>query len=175
MFTKADCVFLGVVAKSHGYKGSFHVKIEVEFIDDIQDSSFFLIEIDNGLVPFFIQSFSISPKGKSIVKLEDVDDEEKVKRLLGKNIFLPLNKVPKKRESGLYNHEIIGFKVIDSKHGELGKVDSVIENTMQGILKIGIDNREILIPIVDEIINSIDKEKQIINVTTPDGLLDLYR
>ena len=35
--------------------------------------------------------------------------------------------------------------------------------------------KEILIPIIDEFIVSVDRESKILTVQTPDGLLDLYR
>jgi 16S rRNA processing protein RimM len=39
---------------------------------------------------------------------------------------------------------------------------------------INADDKEIMIPVVDHIIDKVDRENKTITVTTPEGLIDLY-
>ena len=65
--------------------------------------------------------------------------------------------------------------MIDTKYGEVGSIVSVNDRTAQALFEIINQGKEILIPIIDEFIVSIDRESKILTVQTPDGLLDLYR
>ena len=49
------------------------------------------IELNGGLVPFFIDSFRLKKENIALVKFEDVDSEEDAQALVSKKVFLPLN------------------------------------------------------------------------------------
>ena len=95
--------------------------------------------------------------------------------MIGCDLYLPLDLLPKLSGNNFYYHEIIGFQVIDTKYGEVGSIVSVNDRTAQALFEIINQGKEILIPIIDEFIVSIDRESKILTVQTPDGLLDLYR
>ena len=71
-------------------------------------------------------------------------------------------------------HEILGYLVMDANFGEVGKIEDVIKNPMQSVFVVMHHDKEVLIPAIDEIIINIDKEKRIVNIMAPDGLIDLY-
>ena len=82
--------------------------------------------------------------------------------------------LPKLTGNKFYFHEIIGFTLLDSIHGDIGKVESVNDTTSQALFEVLKDGKQLLIPINDEIITKVDRENKIIHVTTPLGLVDLY-
>ena len=65
--------------------------------------------------------------------------------------------------------------MVDEDYGKVGICEDVLDQTAQPIFKIADGDTEILIPAVDEFIVSIDRDKKIIHITTPEGLIDLYR
>ena len=65
------------------------------------------------------------------------------------------------------------FKVIDKNHGELGQVIAIQENNLQDLLVIDFKGTELLIPFVENYIESIDNKKKEIHLQTPYGLIDL--
>ena len=73
-----------------------------------------------------------------------------------------------------YFHEIIGFTLIDAIHGDIGKVQSVNDSTAQALFEVLKDDKQLLIPINDEIITAVNRENKTISVTTPEGLVSLY-
>ena len=85
-----------------------------------------------------------------------------------------LENLPKLKESQFYFHEIIGYKVFDAIKGEIGKVDKVLEYSTSNLFSILVKDKEILIPISDEIVGKVDKINKTIQVTCPEGLIDLY-
>lgn len=108
-----------------------------------------------------------------MVKFEDVSAEEAVK-LVNKDIYLPLESLPELDEDGFYYHEIIGYKVIDSRKGEIGQIKNVNDSGVQDLFEVDFNGREILIPIVDDWILEVNKDQKFIRLQTPEGLIELY-
>jgi len=82
--------------------------------------------------------------------------------------------LPKLKGNSFYYHEIIGFTVIDEKHGNIGVIEKVLDNQHQDIFSIKKENKEILIPVADEIIKKVDRKNKVIEIEAPDGLIEIY-
>ena len=93
---------------------------------------------------------------------------------MGSELYLPLSFLPKLTGNKFYFHEIIGFEVIDADHGNIGIIQSVNDTTSQALFEILKGDKELLIPITDQIITKVDRATKTIHVTTPEGLVDLY-
>ena len=55
---------------------------------------------------------------------------------------------------------LIHFQVIDKNHGELGQVIAIQENNLQDLMVIDFKGTELLIPLVENYIESIDKKER---------------
>lgn len=172
---KDDCFRLGHVAKTHGFKGILSIKIDSDDPEYYSTIKSLLIENNSSLTPFFIEEFQYNNNGFAKIKLEDIDSSDSARPLLGKSIYLPLELLPKLDADQFYFHEIIGYQVIDNKEGSLGTITNVIDDTPQPILEINTGNTEVLIPIVDEFIERVDKTQGIIFTKCPEGLISLYK
>ena len=82
--------------------------------------------------------------------------------------------LPKLSGNKFYYHEVIGFSVQDSVHGHIGIIKGVNDSTAQALFEVEKGDKQLLIPVNDEIITKLDRAKRTIFVTTPDGLVDLY-
>jgi len=171
---KKDFYFLGRITKTSGYKGSLVFFFDVDDIDKYTNLEAVFIDMNNELVPFAINTINFKSAKSAIVQLEDTTDEESAAALVGYELYLPLSFLPKLKGNKFYYHEVIGFKVIDKNLGELGIVKEILDQSNQAILVINQKEKEILIPITDEIIQLVDRKKKIINVITPTGLVDIY-
>ena len=114
---KADCFHLGHIAKLHGYKGGVSLFLDVTNPSDYTNLDSLFIDIDNHLTPFFVESFRMSTKGFAVVTFEGVTDENYAKKLLRKAAYLPAEILPELKGTNFYDHEIVGYKVIDTVHG----------------------------------------------------------
>jgi len=170
---KRECFYLGYTSKVTGLKGHIQAVFDVDDAKKYNELDALFIEINQGLVPFFITEIKIQQKGASIL-LDGIDNSIKAKELIGKSIYLPLTNLPKLKNNEFYHHEIIGYTVIDTKAGEIGTIKEVLEYPQQAIFQIMQGSKEILIPAKKEFIEKIIHDKKIIEVTTPDGLLDIY-
>lgn len=170
-----ECYQLGYILKPHGLQGELDVFLDVDFPEDYQELESVFVELPGSgtLVPFFIEHISITPK-KSVVKFEDIDTIEQAEGLIKASLYLPLNTLPELEDYQFYFHEIIGFTVQDKNEGPLGTVKDVYAANGQDLLAMDYKNREILIPISNEIVPRVDKAQKIIFTHLPEGLLDIY-
>lgn len=169
-----DCFLLGYVAKKFGYKGEVILKLDVDNPSDYAQLDSVLINMKGRLVPFFIESSQMNPNGSLRVKFEDVSDENMVAKLLGSELYLPVSVLPKLSGKAFYYHEIIGFELIDENYGPAGIVKGVMDQTVQDIILAEKDAKELMVPITDEILLSIDREGKKIHVKAPEGLIEMY-
>ena len=132
-----------------------------------------LIQQGKQLVPFFISGIKISGQ-KAILSLEDSNNIESAQNLKGSALFLPLTSLPKLEDDQFYFHEIIGFQVKDINLGDLGTVTMVYDAGPQDLLAFEHKGKEVLLPINDDTVSRLDKDKKQIFVILPDGLLEIY-
>jgi 16S rRNA processing protein RimM len=172
---KQDELFLlGKIVRTFGTKGEVVFQVNAELFSQIKKLESVYLKLNENLVPFFIELLQPRPKGQVMVKFFDVDSSEDASQLSGYEIYIPLNLLPKPKGSQLYSIEIEGYKVIDALHGETGTVRTVLEMPQQSLLAIDFNGKEILVPIVDEIVKKIDRKTRTIFIEAPEGLIDLY-
>ena len=170
---KEDCFYLGRIAKTHGLKGEVTLKLDTDDPSAYLEMKHFFLEINKVLTPFFVEK--ITPSGdKFYVAVQDIKTVEQAQNLVGKSVYLPLEMLPELSGKQFYYHEIVGFTVVDSEKGELGPVTEVLEYPTQAILQVMKDKKEILIPILDHVIQNVDRDKKILHITAPEGLIDMY-
>ncbi|MEN9440517.1 MAG: hypothetical protein RLZ33_593, partial [Bacteroidota bacterium] len=91
-----------------------------------------------------------------------------------KNLFLPAQILPKLSGKNFYDHEIVGFKVIDVNFGEVGVMESVIDLSVNPLLQIMNGSKEVLIPLIDGMVQEVDRKKKTLTINAPAGLIELY-
>lgn len=172
--TKDDCFELGHITKTHGINGEVVFFLDVDDPSDYEDLDTVLIEVKGDLIPYFIESLSIN-KNRAIVALEDVDTVEQAERLIKCGLYLPLDNLePIEDPDRFYYHEITGYRIVDAVAGPLGTITTVYAMPTQDLIAMQYQGQEILIPINSAIVQALDRTTKELNVTLPDGLLDIY-
>ncbi len=171
--TKDKCFYVGRIVKTHGIKGEVTLRIDNDDFDDIEELNYFLLDLNDKLIPFFIENIGYH-SNKSFILFQDINTLEAASQLVGKAAYLPLDLLPEREGSDFYSHEVIDFVVIDDEKGELGKVKEIIEYPTQSLIQIIKDDKEILIPIHEDIVKNVDREGKKIYIKAPSGLIDMY-
>ncbi len=170
---KEDCFYLGRIAKTHGLKGEVTIKLEADDPTVYLEMKHFFLEINKVLTPFFVEKITASGD-KFYVAVQDIKTVEQAQNLVGKAVYLPLEMLPQLSGKQFYYHEIVGFTVVDTEKGELGPVTEVLEYPTQAILQVMKGKKEVLIPILEHVIQNVDRDKKILTITAPEGLIDMY-
>jgi len=171
---KEECFYLGKIVSKYSYKGEVLVKIDTDEPELYEDMESVFISLGKNLVPFFISRCRLHKSNLLRIDFEEVNEEADADRIMGLELYLPLTFLPKLEGNKFYFHEVIGFTVMDSAHGDVGIIQSVNDSTSQALFEIQKDDKQLLIPINDEIITKVDRDSKTIHVTTPEGLVELY-
>lgn len=171
---KQECFYLGKIVSKYSFKGELLVKLDSDDPELYQTMESVFISLRDSLVPFFIEDVRLHKSTLLRIKFEDVDSEEDADRLMGSELYLPLEFLPPLEGNKFYYHEVIGFKVVDQNFGEVGSIKSINDATSQAIFLIDRNGIEVLIPIIDEFLIKVNRENKTIEVRTPKGLIDLY-
>jgi 16S rRNA processing protein RimM len=171
---KEDCFYLGKIAKKFSFKGEVLAYLDTDEPELYQNLESVFVELNKTLVPFFIESSSLHKEKFLRVRFEDVETEENADAILGCEVYLPLSMLPKLEGTQFYFHEIIGFDVIDTKKGNIGKITAINDSGAQPLFEIDKNGIEILIPLIDDFIIDLDRKNRTITLETPEGLVELY-
>jgi 16S rRNA processing protein RimM len=171
---KADCFQLGYIAKLHGFKGEVSLFLDVTNPEDYATLDALFIELNGQLTPFFVTTIKLKNKGFAAVKLEGVDDEVDARLLLRKSVYLPAEILPKLSGTRFYDHEVVDFEVVDEVFGSVGKLVTVVDLAANPLLQIMNGEKEVLIPLIDGLVKSVDRKNKQLIIKAPEGLIELY-
>ena len=169
MIRKEEVYKIGRIGKTHGVHG----EVSFLFDDDVfdrADADYLVLEVDGILVPFFIEEYRFRSDTTAIVKLEDVDTQERARELTGCNVYFPLSLVPADDEA-LAMAALVGFDLIEAATGlSVGHIAAINDQTANILFEL--DNGR-LVPAADELVADIDMKDRRISMNLPEGLLDL--
>jgi 16S rRNA processing protein RimM len=166
--------YLGKITRLFAAKGALQVYLDTDSPENYLKMESVFVRMNGQLIPFFIESIELRHNNNAVVTFTDVDSVEMASLLLNCDLFLPETMLPPLTGNRFYYHEVKGFKVIDKSFGEAGTVEEVLEYPHQAVLRVLLRNKEILIPITDDIVLDVDREKRIIHTEAPEGLIELY-
>ena len=171
---KEDCFYLGKIVRKHSFRGEVVAKLDTDEPEIYRNLESVFVELNNNLVPFFMEE-SLLQKGNQLrIRFEDVLDEADADAILGAGLYLPIEFLPKLTGNKFYFHEIIDFDIEDVNFGYVGVITGVNDSSAQPLFEINSNGTEVFIPMIDDFIKKVDRSQKKILVETPEGLIDLY-
>lgn len=170
MIRKEEVFKIGVINKPHGIKG----EVSFTFTDDIfdrVDCDYLILLMDGILVPFFMEEYRFRSDTVALVKFEGIDTAEQARRFTNVEVYFPKKFMDEQEDVTSWNF-FIGFRVEDVHHGYLGEITNVDDTTLNVLFAIEKDGEELLLPAHEEFIISLDREKKVMKVNVPDGLIE---
>jgi 16S rRNA processing protein RimM len=164
---------IGKIVATHGLQGALiltHIAGKGEWLK--KDDVLFVELRKESYIPFFVTSAKPSNDEELIVYLEDTTTVEAAKKLVGKQVYVKddiLNNI--QADSPLL---WIGFNLVDKEKGGLGTIEDVMQAGAQWLAKLTIEDKEVLIPLVKEMILQVNMRNKFIRMDLPEGLIDVY-
>ena len=88
MIKQEDVYRIGRLGKPHGVKGELSFQYDDDIFDRVE-ADFLILDIDGILVPFFIEEYRFRSNEICLLKLCDIDTEERARELTGCDVFFP--------------------------------------------------------------------------------------
>jgi len=168
---KAEEVYkIGKLGKAHGIKGEITMQVDDD-IFDYTDAEYLVLELDNIMVPFFIEEYHFKSDTSALIKFEGIDTLERAREFSNTDVFFPIS-IREEYEDNNNEGEapvsysmLVGFMVNDI--GRIAYIDNQTENIMFEL------EDGTLIPASEELIEDIDIKNKKIKMTIPEGLLEI--
>jgi len=161
-------VSIGRIVSTHGLRGEVKFLYYNEISEGLWNYKTFLIKQQEEWVEIKPERIR-RQKGFYYIKFQDHDTIEKVTSFTDKELFVKEEDLPSLNADEYYDFQLIGLNVIDKKGDILGKVEDIIHTKANDILVIK-GKKEILIPMIDIYIKSIDLDSSEIKVEGEDFL-----
>ena len=107
---------------------------------------------------------------RMLVRFEEAEDRASAEGLRGP-LFVPASEVRDLPEGEYWPHQLIGCSVV-GPGGEIGEVVEIIPGPAQDLLRVEGSSGPVLIPLVDEIVVSVDVAGRAIRIDPPEGLIE---
>lgn len=171
---KRETVYkIGRIGKPHGVGGEVAFHFDDDIFDRV-DADYVVLDIDGILVPFFFDEYRFKNDSTALVSFADIDTQDKARALTGCDVYFPREHA--EADSGeLTWAQIVGFHVVDAASGKpVGEIRSVDDSTINTLFELVTPGGDdLLVPASDDLISSVDTERQTIVMSLPEGLLDL--
>jgi len=167
---------VGFLTKPKGLKGALRISFEDFFTDYLleHELDFIFVNIKGQYAPFFIETIEGLGTHNVSIKFEDVNDVKAAERLHNSSLYVDQDLVDKymeiEEEEWAY---LIGYTVLDGNGEVISKVDGIVYFPQHELLQLKYQNRELLLPIHEDMILHIDEEAKKIQMELPEGILDL--
>ncbi len=168
----AEMVRLGRIVGIHGLRGALRYK------PDNPDSGT-LDEIDSILIECGGQRrvhelLSMAPIGRGMFKIEvsGVVDANGAEALKGGIVMVPADRLPALSPHEFYYFEAIGCRVVLTDGTAIGSVVEMFSNGANDVMVVRDGAREILVPVIEDVVKSIDLDARRVVIEPVPGLLD---
>ena len=169
-----EFVEVGYIRKSYGYKGDVKANVTPAFVEDLEESKFVFINQRGLKVPFKILELSL--EGDLLIKFDYLNSSEEAAVIVGQAMFMLKKDIKHAHDyisSNQENSELEGFSLIDELTNQAFEILRLEEFPQQLMAIVLQDDEEKYIPLNDQFIIEINKEKKEIIMDLPEGLLDL--
>ncbi len=158
-------VYVGKIVSFHGIKGEIRILSDFDFPDKAFLVGSNLIIDDKN---YEIVSYRVH-KNYHMVKLLGYDNIDDVLFLRNKKVYKEKDDIILDDDE-ILDEDLISFKVLTNE-GKSGKIKEIFyASQVNKILRVLIDDREILIPRYSPYVKKIDKDKKIIEIEIIEGM-----
>jgi 16S rRNA processing protein RimM len=161
---------VGFLRRPHGIHGEMIMDLHTDFPERMQKGRRLLIGEDHR--PVTLAGARPHARGM-LVRFEGVDTPEAAGLFRNQWVYVHAADVPPLPEGQLYQHELLGFMVVDESGDPLGELVEILETGANKVYVVRNDaGKEILLPAIPSVILSRDLASRVMRVHLLDGLVD---
>ncbi len=168
-----DFLEVGKIINTHGLKGEVKIMPWTDTPDVFEDLEGVYLKKKGEKIYFTISSVRYQ-KNNLIVKFKELNDINEAEPLKNSILYAKREDLGELPEGVYYIADLIGFSVVKDTGEVLGKIKDVINTGANDIYVVERENnKDLLIPVIDGVVLSVDIEKGEAVVHLMEGLEDL--
>ena len=169
---KSELLRIARVLKSNGTEGEILMGFRETNTEDLNLKEPVFINFDGLPVPFFIESFSKKGTNRALVRLTGVKNLEDAEEIVGKDIQAKAEAILQEEdEDDLTVDDLIGWTLLDSDNETVGEITDYEDIPGNTCLYVETKNGQVMIPLHEDLILSVDEESKAITIDIPEGLI----
>jgi len=110
--------------------------------------------------------------GQLLVELDGLGDRRAAEALAGSDVLVPMDTLPAPGANEFYYHEMPGFRVETVDGRMIGEIADTVHTGATDVWIVRTPTREHMIPVVRDVVASIDRAARRVLITPIPGLLD---
>ena len=163
---------VGVIANTHGIRGEAKVYPTTDDINRFKKLKKCILDTGKEYIDLNVESVKFF-KNMVILKFKEYNNINDIECYKGKDILVSRDNAVKLEKGEYYIADILGAKVILEDGSEFGVLEDVMQTGANDVYVVKtLDNKEVLLPKIDECVKKLDIENKIVTVHIMKGLLD---
>jgi 16S rRNA processing protein RimM len=174
--TGEDLVVVGRVRRPHGVRGELLIEPLTDEPDAVYASGRRVfgggIDGPGEETPVLTVVDTRPFKDGLLIRFEQITDRTTAELWIGRLLLVPENELTPLEEGEVYQHELPGMTVELSSGEVVGTVADVFEVPQGLLLDVKRQRGTVLVPFSGDIVLSVDRERRVVRIAPPDGLLE---
>ena len=163
---------VGVIANTHGIRGEVKVYPTTDDINRFKKLKKCILDTGKEYIDLNVESVKFF-KNMVILKFKEYNNINDIECYKGKDILVSRDNAVKLEKGEYYIADILGAKVILEDGSEFGVLEDVMQTGANDFYVVKtLDNKEVLLPKIDECVKKLDIDNKIVTVHIMKGLLD---
>ena len=169
-----DWVPVGDITKTHGLKGEVKLRPSVTDPSLVQGVRRARIVGEDGDSVKAVLEKVRGQGGRWIVKFKDCKTIEQAQALVGRSLEIYCEDFQPLPEGEYYWFQIEGIRVFDEEDRYYGTVNEIIVTGSNDVYVVQDGNKELLLPMIDSVVKSIDLKENKLVFHIIEGLLEVH-
>lgn len=163
-------LIIGRVLKPWGVRGEVKIEILTEFPERF--ASLRTVYLGDDAKPFLVDGTRLLGGGNAaLLKFKGIDRPEDAEALRDQLVQVALEDAVKLPTGKHYLYQIIGLRVVTIDGEALGEITDVLDTGANDVYVVHDDQREVLIPAIEEVVKKIDLERGEVVIKLMEGLI----
>lgn len=163
---------VGKIVNTHGLRGEIKVVPWMDAAEDFEELAHIYIKARHELIPATVAAVRYQ-KNNLIVKLREFDDINDIEQYKGCVLLADRSELPELEDGAHYIVDLIGLEVYTEEGERVGVIADVFNTGANDIYDVKREGkRNLLLPVIDDVVKDIDIEAGRVTVHIMEGLDD---
>ena len=157
---------------AHGLKGALRIRLDNPDSQTLSAGRAVYLELGGIAHDYQIISVGRGGHGSARLVLKGVDDASAAEALRGATLSVAQSALPPLNSGEFYYRDLVGCEVAATDGRYLGRIEEIFSTAANDVWVVRDGAREILVPVIEDVVKSIDTAARRVVLETVPGLLD---
>ena len=159
---------VGFIRRPHGVQGEMVMDLHTDFPERMKSGRKLLVGEEHQLLTLT----SVRPHQASLlVRFKGIETPEQAGQFRNQWVYIKASEAPKLPEGRIYQHELLGFQVMDENSQPLGELVEILETGANNVYVVRDEaGHEILLPAIPAVVLETDTARRVMRVHVLEGL-----